>query len=346
MSSATRLHRTPRCCCAPPVPSARCRPAAAPCSIAWSPNNGSSDGRRASGQRDSRTWPSAPSATSGRPTSARTGWRPTAGRLRRSAASPRSASRSPPTRSAWSAATSRADAGARAHAGDAALPARRAAGAAAPSGTAGYKGFFYHFLDMKTGPRAGRLRAVDRRHRAAAGRRAVRAGVLRRRRRRRGARSATWSSDLTARVDWRWAQARAADHLAGLEPGERLPAVRLARLQRGDAGLPPGARLADARRSTRAPGRLDRGLPRRLGDRFRPAAPELPAAVRPPVLPRLGRLPRHPRRVHAPARHRLLREQPPRDATRSAPTRSPTRWAGAATAPTSGASPRATARPT
>ena len=35
-------------------------------------------------------------------------------------------------------------------------------------GMAGHKGFFYHFLDMKTGARAWRQRALDRRHRAAA----------------------------------------------------------------------------------------------------------------------------------------------------------------------------------
>ena len=50
--------------------------------------------------------------------------------------------------------------------------------------------------------------------------------------------------------------------------------------------------------------------------------------------------------LHARQRHRLLRELAPRHAARSARTRSPTRAAGAATAPTSGGSPPATARST
>ena len=68
--------------------------------------------------------------------------------------------------------------GPRAHARHGALLPRRAAGPQA-RGKTGHKGFFYHFLDMKTGARAWPQRAVDRRHRAAARRHAACAGVLR-----------------------------------------------------------------------------------------------------------------------------------------------------------------------
>ena len=59
-----------------------------------------------------------------------------------------------------------------------------------PRGVSGYKGFFYHFLDMKTGGALRDRRAVDGRHRAAPGRRPLLAVVLRPRRRRPRRRSA------------------------------------------------------------------------------------------------------------------------------------------------------------
>ena len=48
--------------------------------------------------------------------------------------------------------------------------------------------------------------------------------------------------------------AAAARRLDGLDAGGGLPQLELARLQRGDDPLHPGARLADASRSTRPPG--------------------------------------------------------------------------------------------
>ena len=73
---------------------------------------------------------------------------------RRRPASPRSASRSPPTRSASSAATSRAPRRASARSTTVRFF-RDAPQGPQPRGMTGYKGFFYHFLDMKTGARAG-----------------------------------------------------------------------------------------------------------------------------------------------------------------------------------------------
>ncbi len=141
-----------------------------------------------------------------------------------------------------------------AHAGHAALLRERAAGRRSPQGMTGYKGFFYHFLDMKSGTRFEdtELSTVDTA--------LLLGGVLfcqsyfdqdnpeeaRDPRAGRG--------DLR-RVDWTWAQARPPAISHGLAPGEGLHPVRLARLQRGDAGLHPGARLADPSGRAGAPGR-------------------------------------------------------------------------------------------
>ena len=70
------------------------------------------------------------------------------------------------------------------------------------------------------------------------------------------------------------------------------------------------------------------------------------AAVRPPVFARLDRLPRHPGRVHARARHRLFREQPPRGVRAARVRDRQSDGLEAATARTSGASPPATVPPT
>ena len=143
------------------------------------------------------------------------------------------------------------------------------------------------------------------------------------------------------RIDWTWAQVRGAFISMGWTPEKgHIPY---------DWDGYNEAMLVYcwrwARRPIRSPrtrGGLVRELRRHLGPLHGPGAPQLRAAVRPPVLARLDRLPRHPGRLHARARHRLLREQPPRR-SRSAPTRSPIRRATTTTAPTSGASPPATA---
>jgi hypothetical protein len=113
-----------------------------------------------------------------------------------------------------------------------------------PAGMAGHQGFFYHFLDPATGERheTVELSTIDtalllggvlfcrgyfdgdhprRRRRSGAWRRALRPGRL----------------DLGA--------AQPAGHQPRLEAGGRLPRLRLAGLQRVDAALPPGARLAE-----------------------------------------------------------------------------------------------------
>ena len=85
---------------------------------------------------------------------------------------------------------------------DPALPLRSAqdAGAAAT----GYKGFYYHFLDMSDGPARMGLRAVVHRFQPAAGRCAGRRPVLRPHRQEAEIRES--ATALYHRVDWCWAQ--------------------------------------------------------------------------------------------------------------------------------------------
>ena len=73
--------------------------------------------------------------------------------------------------------------------------------------------------------------------------------------------------------------------------------------------------------------------------------PRFRADVRPPVLARLDRLPRHPGRLHARARLRLFREQPSRDLRAARVRDRQPDGLERLSAKTSGASPRATARP-
>ena len=190
-----------------------------------------------------------------------------------------------------------------------------------------------------------RQRALHRRHRDPPRRRAVLPVVLR-------PAGAGGSRDPQARrrdlSPRRLAlgAAERAGHQPRLVARRRLHRVRLARLQRGDAGLPARARLADLSGRARGVDRVDQHLRRELAHVLRAAVPELLAAVRPPVHARVDGLPRDPGRLHAPPRPRLLREQPARD-LRAARLRDHQSGAAArTTAPTSGASPRATARAT
>ena len=114
------------------------------------------------------------------------------------------------------------------------------------------------------------------------------------------------------RIDWKWAQVRGHAVSMGWKPGVGLHSARLAGLQRGDARRPAGDGIADAPDRRRSVDRLDQQLQGRLGPLHGLRAPELRAALRPPVLAPLDRLSRHPGRDHAPARHRLLRELAPR----------------------------------
>ena len=209
----------------------------------------------------------------------------------------RSASGSPPTRSASSAAGSRA--GGR-RAARAATTLRflsaRAAGRRARAGVTGYRGFFYHFLDMRDRRALRERRALDDRHDAAAGRRALLPELLRPRRRRprREIRAARRLALPARRLDL--GAAAAARRLAWAGRPRRASiaydwrgyneAMILYILALGSPTHPVDAGgVARSGRSTYA-----------WGDLLRPGARRLRAAVRPPVLARLDRLPRHPGR--------------------------------------------------
>ena len=182
-----------------------------------------------------------------------------------------------------------------------------------PKGTSGYRGFFYHFIAMDTGLRDGdcELSTVDTALLLCGALHAQaffdgeHADEVRIRR---------LVDELATRVDWRWAQTRPPTISLGWKPesgflpydwrgyNEAAVVYLLAMGHPDTAGRPH--RLD----------RMDQGLSGQLVDLSRAAGPELPAAVRPPVLQRLGRLPRPARCVLAPAQHRLRREQPSRGA--------------------------------
>ena len=185
------------------------------------------------------------------------------------------------------------DAGARAHARHRALLPRRAAGAAGarhdrPQGI---------LLSLpRHEDRRARLaqRALDRRHRAADRRHAPCAGLLRFATTRTRSRSAPRSTRSTGASTGSGRRCAAASISMGWSPEKGFIPYDWARLQRGDAGGAARARLADAPGRRERLERLVRELPRRLGPLHGLRAPQLRAALRPPVLARLDRLPRHP----------------------------------------------------
>ena len=211
-------------------------------------------------------------------------------------------------------------------------------------GMTGYKGFFYHFLDMKTGARFRTQRAVDRRHGAAAGRRAVRAVLLRRATTPTSSRSARWPTRIYRRVDWTWAQVRAPLDQHGLEAREGLHrrttgAATTRRcwsyiLALGSPTHPVGASAWSAWTESYR----ERGA-RFMGQEHLSFAPLFGHQYSHVWIDFRGI-----QDATCAARHRLLRELAAARRSRSAPTRSRTRRAGSTTAPTSGASPPATAR--
>ncbi len=135
-----------------------------------------------------------------------------------------------------------ARAGARPRADHAALPARRAAGHLARPGHR-LPGIFLSLRQLRHRQALRRFRTIYRRYRAAHGR-----GVVRRRLLRRG--SARGSRDPPHRRRVVPARELALGHRAraghphGMEPGAAVWRPRLARLQRGHAGVHPGAGLA------------------------------------------------------------------------------------------------------
>ena len=174
----------------------------------------------------------------------------------------------------------------------------------------GYKGFFYHFLDIETGRRAwqcelstidsaflfaGALTVAtyfDRDTPDEAEIRNLGQCALPARRLELGSR---WRSHTDA-----WMAA-----------GERIYPAPLARLRRRFAAIHPRARFADISVAARELSRLLRNLS--VEEDLRSRIALLGPAVYASTLAHVDRLSRHSRRVHARARQRLLRKQPAGD---------------------------------
>ena len=124
----------------------------------------------------------------------------------------------------------------------------------------GHKGFYYHFLDMRTGRRVWRceLSTVDSAFLLAG---ALAAGVYF------DADSAeeleirSLADALYRRADWQWAQNLGATVTHGWRPIKRVYQIPLGRLRRGDAAVCPGARLADPSVAGEQLHRVDIDLP-------------------------------------------------------------------------------------
>ena len=172
----------------------------------------------------------------------------------------------------------------------------------------GYKGFYYHFLDMKSGRRVWNceISTVDTGF--------LIAGVLTvasyfdPRRPGRESDPRDRRIPLPARRLAMGDQRRGRDH-PRLEARDRLHPPLLRRLRRRVAALRPGARIADLLAGPRELQGLDVNIPVETGRRM--GVSLLRAAVHASALAPVHRLQGHPRRVHAVARHRLLRELAP-----------------------------------
>ena len=195
---------------------------------------------------------------------------------------------------------------------------------AAATNVCGYKGFFYHFLNMQTGHARRDDRALDDRHGAAARRRAPREGVLHRRPTPTRKQIRALADSIYYRVDWHWAAPRAPLVALGWRPesgyigndwngyNEAMIVYLL--------GL--GSPDAPARRTAR--GTRGRRLRQPVGHVLRLHLPLLPAALRPPVQPPLVRLPGHPGRVHARDGGSTTSRTPAAPRSPTGPTASPT----------------------
>ena len=172
----------------------------------------------------------------------------------------------------------------------------------------GYRGFYYHFLDMQTGARVWQceLSTVDSA--------LLLAGML--------TAAAYFDEDsraereirdladrLYARADWQWAQNGGATVTHGWTPESGFLPYRW---EGYDEALLLYV-LGSAPRRIRSPPRAIRPGPRRMnGEPSTTCISVRRAALHPSALASVDRLPRNPGRVHARSRNRLFREQPAR----------------------------------
>ena len=142
----------------------------------------------------------------------------------------------------------------------------------------GYNGFYYHFLDLRTGDPRLALGAVDDRHGAAHRRRADGEHVLRRANTADESELRELVDALYRRIDWRWAQDGKATIRQGWKPECGFLALRVGRLQRGDRAVRARPGLADSPARGRLLPRVDRHLP--VGEPVRLRLPVRGAALR------------------------------------------------------------------
>ena len=197
----------------------------------------------------------------------------------------------------------------------------------------GYRGFFYHFLDMEKGRRyqTVELSAIDTA--------LMMAGVL-------FAQSYFDRDDpaereirdladkLYRRVEWSWMQPRppliamAWQPESGMHTHDYKGYEEAMILYVLALGSPTHAISPDAWKA--------RIAQLQVGDVLRPGVHQLRAALHPSVLAHLDRLPRHPRRLHAREGRRLLREFAAGDLRAARVCHGESRTASAATARTCG----------
>jgi len=162
-----------------------------------------------------------------------------------------------------------------------------------PRGAAGHRGFFYHFLDMKTGERfedselstvdtaillAGALFCQSYFNGTDAEEVEIRALV----------------DDIYRRVDWRWAQPKAPAISLGWSPEEGFLKYDWRVYNKAMLLYLPGPWVTHQPRGPGRLGRMDEHVRQAMGHVLRTGVFELPCAVRSSVHARVDRPPRHP----------------------------------------------------
>ena len=171
----------------------------------------------------------------------------------------------------------------------------------------GYKGFFYHFLDIETGRRVWQceLSTIDSAFLFAG---ALTVATYFDRDTADEAEIRHLATTLYERADWNWACAGGLSLTHGWRPESGFIPHRWQGYDEGLAALHPRPWLADPPVAPAELCRLHRNL--RMEENLRPRAALFRSAFYPSAVAHVGGLSRHPRRLHAAPRQRLFREQP------------------------------------
>ena len=159
----------------------------------------------------------------------------------------------------------------------------------------GYKGFFYHFLDIETGRRVWQceLSTIDSAFLFAG---ALTVATYFDRDTADEAEIRSLADTLYQRADWNWARNGGRDADARLAAGERIYPTSVARLRRGIAALHPGTGLADTSIAAGKLSRLLRDLS--MEEDLRPRVALFRPTLYASAFAHVDRLSRHPRRLH------------------------------------------------